>query len=1424
MSVQGTMAGRWGRRLAWTILILGTTGLVLLALLVTAARFALPLTETDNVWIADLLEARLGYEVRLGSAALGLSGLTLSGFTRSGPTLSGLRPRLTVRDVVLSDRQLDTTVLALDALTIEIDPIASLRTGMPQITGMTLVGSTVAVRIDREGRLQVDGLELLRGKDPKAMEFLLTQAQVELVIGEIQIRDERPATPWDGLRLTAMHLQLRNEGERHSLSAGAALHPLLPGVGPVQSHDWARGMAVPLMAPENRLRLIAELSGPVGEPLAWSGRLYAGLDAGDLDPLLQGNGLDAVSVHTGRSRIESWSRISAGHLEQALVRVDLDRLRLAPRASVDRGASAAQPLRLESLGALLRVRPREAGWQIQIGDVSGRLAGTEAVADDWTGRSPAWGASADAFGSQGSRVTRVAGADLPRLDLDLVLDADRQPERLRFQTEAFDLAAVASMARQLPWALPESVVRLLDARPRGQIDNLAAQVQWTHRDPPAWELAAQGANLGWDRAGAVPGVDGLAARLRLDSSGGEAQIDSSALALDLVPLFSAPLHLDRLSGWLDWQRQESGAARLSARHLTFENADLAGRVRLALDLAADGASPELDLRASFHDGEGARVRTYLPVGIMHPDLVRWLERAVVSGRVPQADLVFRGPLDRYPFREHEGRFELLLELEDAVLDYLDEWPEIREAAGRLSFLNQSLAIELDHGRILDSRLAQARGDIDELWGVQHMAIVGEVQGPFSDGLRALTETPLAKDLGHLGEAFDVTGESQLRLEIDLPFTSRRPLGILGRLSWPKPATLAVKGTPLLLSGLGGELTFTQNSLAANSIEAELWDQPLSLSIDSLNPGDPDASATAIKARSSTSVAELARQFPDPAWDIAQEVVAGALDWTLDVTIRNRDLKAAQLPIEYRLTSSLKGLSIDLPAPLGKTAAASRELDLAGDLVPNRSLRLAGRLGDLAGGLRVDSSAVPARALRAHLRFGGATPPSPEANGVFVDGRLEQIDLPAWRKRLDALYPGAAAGNASRIGDGADDAGAWFSGADLRIDRLMLGGPRLTDVALTLAPISEGVRRGGWAIDAQANELAGRLEIPAMAGEPIDLTLAHLDLAAFNGDAAGDRAEDQSSGRDVADPADMTDTGSLANLPAVDLSIARLSWGKTLLGTLELDLRPDELGFRVPDIRISGDGVMSAQGEAAWRRPTSRSLGRSDLSMQIASPDVGALLVAMDAQERIEGAPLQTRFTLDWPGGFDDFRLAGAQGVVDLQLGAGRLLEVEPGVGRLLGFLNLSALRRRLSMDFTDLYAQGFAFEEMGGQIRVAHGLATLEDFTIEGPASKVIVAGASDLVNQRFDQTLIVEPRLGTGVALASAVAGGPVVGAAVYLVDRLAGNAFDRLGRYRYRVTGAWSDPQVERVGWDPTMNAETLDAAADGSSPPKALNHFLE
>ncbi|MBK1645957.1 TIGR02099 family protein [Thiocapsa imhoffii] len=1358
----------WRARMSGLGRLLGALGLILLtviALMTVVARFALPMSDADNRWIAEVVGAALGYEVTLGGADV---------------RFHGGRPRLTVRDILLTDPRHGQRALELTSLEFTLDPLASLLSASPRIGRVGLSGSHVTVRLDSEGRLRVDGLERMHGEESPAIAAMLARARVELRFDEVIMRDERDRMAPMGLRLQDVHLRLLtlNSGFRLAVNAGLQNGPSDPD--PSLRSMGADGSSRTL----SQLDVIAEFNGTVTDPASWTGRAYAHLDAAVRDTIPQVHRFDDLDLDldAARVRLEHWLRIDAGRLHQALAWFELTGL---GGGAVAPDASSMSPHRLEQVTGRLRLMPRSGGgWQLQARDLLGRLATTDR---------------------------------LPRLELDLDLDQDHRPERLRVTSRPWEFDVLTRLAGawvsqlQVPTAIAEILESLDAAQPHGQLDQISLDVAWQDDRKSAWgdaqwTASAVGRGLGWRRTAVLPGVVGLEAQLRLDARGAEAWLGSHALQLDLNPLFSEPLALDRVAGRLQWRHALDEPARLMVRNLTFENAHLAGRARMLLEVPNDGSSPHLDLRASFHDAEGSQLRTYLPVGIMRPELIAWLERAIQGGRIPQADLVLRGPLAAYPFHGDEGRFELILDLEDVVFDYLADWPVITQAAGRLQFENESLRIELDHGQILDSRLVEARADLADLWGEQRMTISAAVEGPFVDTLRALADSPLRTTLGRLSEHLEVHGESRLRLAIDLPFSDLSRSSVAGWLTWPRPATLGIGGTNLVLTDLLGGVSFDQQGLTADEITAQFWGHPLRLTIETHHPADSESSSIQFKARSATPVSELARRLPSPAWDLLD----GQLAWDLDVQLPAHEIQNDPFPLAFRLRSDLQGLAIELPEPLAKTAEIRRSLDVAGTLVPARSLQLLGELGALAGDLWLDLGVSPARLERLSIRAGEGASPVAREPGIIVSGQLEELDLSAWRKIWDRLANSDGMAWSPTQGGGA---------ATLRIDHLLVGGVNLSDVDLRVAPDPGAVATGlgresnrtgdprtmGWLAEVQAPALSGRVRISGLPEQPVDVSLNDLDLrAVWAGSVRTTGAETWPHGEVAGDD----------GLPSFDLRVERLRWGELPLGELALELRAAPFLVRVPRIALSGTGLLSVDGEASWR--ANEEGGQTELSLAITTTDTGTLLEAIDSRNQLEDAPLQARLLLNWPGGLDDFDLARAHGFIDLDVGPGRLLEVEPGLGRILGVLNLNALKRRLSMDFTDLYGQGFAFEDMQGRIRVGEGRALLRDFTIDGPASQLIISGESDLVHQQFDQTVIVEPRLGSSVALAGAVAGGPILGAAVYLVDRLAGNPLDRLGRYQYRITGSWTDPEVRGMGWDPAVGADRGGASEPGSSGP--------
>ena len=523
---------------------------------------------------------------------------------------------------------------------------------------------------------------------------------------------------------------------------------------------------------------------------------------------------------------------------------------------------------------------------------------------------------------------------------------------------------------------------------------------------------------------------------------------------------------------------------------------------------------------------------------------------------------------------------------------------------------------------------------------------------------------------------------------------------------------------------------------------------------------------------------------------------------LELRLTEADLGGSVPPLDFDLTSDLAGLALALPAPLGKPAAEARRLRLSGRLARQKMLGIRGSYGDLGIALGLERGEDGRRRLvRGAFNLGGPAPPLPEREGLHLGGSVAALDLRPW---LDwwADHKGPGTGDSG--------GGATLRSAQVRVGRLSLPATTLNEVRFELDDQGRS-----WAAQLDARELAGKITVPHRArGGPVRVRLARLDLKGLFDQKHGDGKA--SADRPHTDPRQAR---------ALDLGIEQLLWGEHSLGraTLRSQLEPGSLEFT----RISLTGpVMAIRGRGSWRR---RDAGpRSNLSLTARSRDLGKFLRGLGFKSLLHKTPAKLDLDLGWPGAPGRFAAADLKGHIRLDLGAGSLLEVEPGVGRVLGLLNLGALRRRLDLDFNDLFGSGYAFEKISGRFDIAQGSATTRELLIEGSSADVSIAGSTDLVEQAFDQIVTVTPHIGTGAAIAGTVAGGPLVGAAVFLVDQVSDGAIDQLGRHQYHLSGPWAEPKIRRSG-RAIKTPEAAPAGAPRTTPPPSQddadeNPFLD
>jgi uncharacterized protein YhdP len=246
-------------------------------------------------------------------------------------------------------------------------------------------------------------------------------------------------------------------------------------------------------------------------------------------------------------------------------------------------------------------------------------------------------------------------------------------------------------------------------------------------------------------------------------------------------------------------------------------------------------------------------------------------------------------------------------------------------------------------------------------------------------------------------------------------------------------------------------------------------------------------------------------------------------------------------------------------------------------------------------------------------------------------------------------------------------------------------------------------------------------------------------------------------------------------------------GKAKLGEARLETWPTDEGMHIDQLRAQSKNVqITAAGD--WTGDEKRS--RTHLTMDFASEDVARMLDALGFVGIFQGGRTSAKLDAVWPGGPSALALANMDGTLKVDVANGRILEVQPGVGRLFSLVSVAELPRRLALDFGDVLGKGFGFDSITGDFRFANGDASTQNLKIRGPAAEITITGRAGLKAHDYDQEVLVVPHLGSSLPIVGAIAGGPVGAAAGLAVQGILGHGLNQAARKRYHVTGSWEKP----------------------------------
>jgi len=1093
------------------------------------------------------------------------------------------------------------------------------------------------------------------------------------------------------------------------------------------AHNGKRHQAsVEIDLPENsgNVQLFADIEGTLDDPNTWAAQFYIGSNRLLLPTLLKAFQPKDYLLQQGTANLKLWGRWQAGKIDQVQGEVDLQNLALLH--ILEKEKSLPQPLTMTRLKGDFQWQQQQQGWRIDVADI---------------------GLQHNNQSGQKSNLSIIA-QNTHRPNPTLQLDLDR-----------LELADILPIIKILP--LPNNASNALAGL---QPQALIKQLRVNYEDNLTWHLSGQLTNLHYLAWNNIPGVKNLTGQIEATPKSGALRLDSNLLELDFNGLFRAPLHLQTVSGLLQWEQLPEIGWRIYSDELIAKNSDLETRTRLLMDIpnAAD-QSPFLDLQTDYANGTVSSVHHYLPTGIMSQGVVDWLDRALVSGHLTTGSCIVRGHLQDFPFDNNKGRFEVLFGVEDLILDYFLGWPRLEEVATEVRFLDNRFDAWIVDGKLLNSEIQQAHGWIDQLSESTPFKLTGTVDGSLNDNLRLLRESPLAEDFAATVAGMRAEGDARVKVDLAIPLATVNPppFRIDGLVHF-KQSTLHLDDWQLSLKKMQGNLLFDEEGIRAKGIQAETLGTTVQVD---MGRSTAISDATRITAKAHVTTATLANRFSGMGLDMLD----GATDWTLQLDIPNK-VSQSHAAALIAAESQLVGIAIDLPAPLGKTAAEARHFQLSTKVSSKPQQPLQGRYGDILDfSLLLNTSNPDALTLqRGELRLGGEQADLPDRDEMRLHARLDEFDLTPWLKRAEELNTSGTAGRSP------------FSAIDIGIKQLRKDELTLNDVALKLIR-----NNGAWRGHVATRLFDGDVVIPAnLKQETIRLNLDKIELT-YNLDE--DNKDKEAKKEHTVEPSTASNQYlNPLDFPATYIQSDQFILNGENLGSLEINISKIDTGLSLESILIKEDQLtLNLSGQ--WINTPNKP--KSQFNFDLNALKVGSLLADTGITHNLKGADAHINGHLDWDGGPHRVSMQNIKGELKADISKGSILEADPGIGRIFGLLNLTALQRRLSLDFSDLYAKGFGFDHMKGSFQFKDGNATTKGFQIDGPAAKIVITGRTGLVKHDLEQNIIVSPQITSSVTLATTLAN-PLAGAALFLAQNIMGDELDKITRYQYQVTGSWDNP----------------------------------
>ncbi|MDE2429614.1 MAG: TIGR02099 family protein, partial [Burkholderiales bacterium] len=829
-------------------------------------------------------------------------------------------------------------------------------------------------------------------------------------------------------------------------------------------------------------------------------------------------------------------------------------------------------------------------------------------------------------------------------------------------------------------------------------------------------------------------------------------------------------------------------------------ASLSGTHVISMRQSKDAQAGEVDLSGHISGFDLKQLDRFIPVGA-EPDLRHWLTKAILDGRADDVSVRIKGDLAHFPFDGLEGKgkqkSEFLIKgnLSGGKLDFTagalrDDgkstlWPVIDSIKGSFIFDRARMEIHGDSAKTMGVDLQKIKAIIPDLLSSNAiLSIDGNAMGNLQGMLNYANASPVDGWLSHFLLESKATANANLLLKLQLPLRHVIDSKVLGNLQFINNDIVLQKGLPVV-SALNGKLEFTERGVNLGALKGNLLGGAVTLS-----GGSQKDNSIKVRLEGVATADGIRKIVPASSLKRIADRINGSARYTAGIYVKKRQP-------EIVIESNLQGMELNFPAPMRKTV--NDAMPLRFELLPQATADASIWRDEMKIHL---GNAIHARYLRQKdndknsgwtvLKGGiGVNVPAPEPDsGLAANIEIDALNVDEWRRlagdvpvEMPAANPMPVSVSDTGLQDQEPDLTPYIEPTSIaaKTRELHVFGKQLDNVVL-------GVSHEGqvWQANIDAKQASGYFTWnEALAGQGSGTVSARLSNLIIPKSAA-------------ADVSDLLEgNNATTQIPGLNIVAENFELFNKKLGHLELlasnQITQEGREWQIDRVSLkNADAELTATGKWASRS----SDGATQLNYALEIGNAGGLLDRLGFENVVRGGKGRLNGKVQWMGMPFSMDIPSISGNIRMELANGQFLKVDPGAAKLLSVLSMQSLPRRLTLDFRDVFSEGFAFDSIVGTAKILNGVASTDNLKMRGVNATVLMDGTANLVHESQDLHVAVIPEVNAGTAsVVYGLAVNPVIGLGTFLAQLFLREPLARAFTFEYQVTGPWKDPAVNKI-----------------------------